>query len=301
MIDDLKLEMPCFLLNEQRLNELKPFSWGAIIFSPAYNSDGECYYFKSKLKNLHLKICPGRLIIENSIHKFFKGNNYSDFPMCQVHDCLYQLAEILGFEFWDATITKLTTSINLQCDAEKYIDKLQTYKGYPMEPMRPRNSRKVYGKKFSASKYIIKVYDKAKSEKIENGLKIEPTIRIESEMYLSYVKKRSNNSIVIHTPKDLFNASVIESLARELNMVVDHLGFTTGLNPMAAKCFNDAQIILTINDQKGRMMLKNMADFRTKRRYENRYQALTTEFGVTDMQKELKILLKDKLEILMFG
>ncbi len=174
-----------------------------MVFNPEFNYRGDVISYSAHLENLYIKMISDKLLVMNSWHKFYKVNNYSDFTWEELQDCMQTLSQYFGEGFWNARITKLTTAVNLTCNTEIMIDRLISFKGNPMEPMRPSNSSKVYGKRYASTHYNIKVYNKQFEVKKDARIEIVPTLRIEKEMRMPYFQKRRQNPIHIFSPMDL--------------------------------------------------------------------------------------------------
>jgi hypothetical protein len=298
MVDDLKIEIPIEPPIEFKEKVTYPFQLNGFVFSPDFNKNGDVVSYSGHCRNLFVKMISGKLLVMNSWHKFYHGENYSDFTWEELQGCLEILSEIFGDEFWKSRITKLTVSVNLSIDAEQVISRLISFDGSPMEPMRPRNSRSVYGKRFATANYNVKVYNKEfEMDRVEK-VEIPPTLRIEKEMKLPYFQKRRKNPIKIYTPMDLLDAKSFDMLAFELYSVVWSLGFSYGIDPMVVQDFHDATVVVFMGDPDYRKVLKKKSNYRTYKNHERRYEELRNEFKVENYNEILSALLEDKLEIL---
>ncbi|WP_339706769.1 hypothetical protein [Algoriphagus aquimarinus] len=295
MVDDLKIEIAIEPPFEFKEKVTYPFEINGIVFSPEFNKSGDVISYSGKKENLYVKMISGKLLVMNSWHKFQQGNNYSDFTWKNLQDCLQNLAKIFGEGFWKARITKLTTSVNLHYDATGVIDDLISYKGSPMEPMRPRNSSKAYGKRFATTHYNIKVYDKSFQVNKEDRISILPTLRIEKEMKLPYFQKRRKNPVKIYTPSDLLNSVSFDYLAFELFEAIWSLGFKYGIDPMKVHDFHDATVVVFMGDPDYRKVLKKKSNYRTYKGHERRYEELRNEFRIQDCNEILNSLLEEKI------
>ncbi|MGM0944923.1 MAG: hypothetical protein ACQEW9_07035 [Bacteroidota bacterium] len=298
MVDDLKIEIPIEPPMEFKKKVTHPFQLNGFVFSPDFNKNGDVVSYSGHCRNLFVKMISGKLLVMNSWHKFYHGENYSDFTWLELQVCMETLAEVFGEEFWKSRITKLTVSINLSIDAEQVMSRLISFDGIPMEPMRPRTSRLVYGKRFASTNYNVKVYNKGFEVKKVAGIEIPPTLRIEKEMKMTYFQKRRKNPIRIYTPMDLLEPSSFEMLAFEFYRTVWSLGFSYGLDPMAVKDFHDATVVVFMGDPDYRRVLKKKSNYRTYKNHERRYEELRNEFKVENYIDVLNSLLKEKLDFL---
>jgi hypothetical protein len=295
MVDDLKIEIPIEPPLEFKEKVTSPFECYGTVFNPDFNKTGDVISYSGKLENLYLKMLSGKVLVMNSWHKFYHGNNYSDFTWQDLQDCLQVLSGIFGTDFWKAKITKLAVSVNLECDAQRIIEHLISFNGQPMEPMRPRNSRSVYGKRFVSTFYNLKVYDKCFETNREERINISPTLRIEKEMTMNYFQKRRKNPIKIHNPSDLTSTASFDCLAFELYDVIWSLGFKYGIDPMSVQDFHDAVVVVFMEDPDHRKVLKKKSNYRTYKGHEKRYEELRAEFQIQDCNVELNALLDHKI------
>lgn len=297
MVDDIKLEIPYDPPIEFRQKISAPFSWNGITFTPDFHKNGDVISYSGKLDNLYVKMISGKIILMNSLHKYYHGDNYSDFTAEDIKHCMEMLSEIFGEVFWDARITKLTAAVNFHCDASLYVKSLISFKGNPMEPMRPRNSAQVYGKRFASTHYNIKVYDKQFEVKKEDRLFIEPTLRIEKEMNMNYFHKRRLNPIHIYTPRDLIQSNVVDFLSFELYDLIDSLGFDYGIDPISMENLHDSNVVIYMSNPYYRKVLRKTSNYRTVKSYEKRLEELKNEFTRKDFKQSLTELLDEKIHI----
>lgn len=287
MVDDVKLEIPFDPPEEFKQKVPFPFELNGILFKPEFNKNGDVISYSAKLENLYVKLVSGKIILMNSWHKFFHGNNYSDFCWEEIQVCMQTLSTVFGDVFWKSRITKLTAGVNLQCNPKTIIERLISFKGNPMEPMRPRNSRSVYGKRFASTHYNVKVYDKQFEVKRNARMDILPTLRIEKEMRMPYFQKRKSNPVPIYTPGDLKNPNAATFLSYELFAVIFSLGFDYGISPMVMKDFHDASVVIFMSNPQYRKVLKKKSNYRTYKSYEKRLLELQEEFKVENYNEVL--------------
>lgn len=162
------------------------------------------YRYYSNIKNLYLEINYGRLIISNSLHKFYHGNNFRIFTYKQTVEAIKQLNNYFDFSILDADVIKYTPGLAVESSPE---DSYKTWIDYKTkEPYPMFNKNKVYGKYFKFGQVRLKGYNKSyqanlglyKEEKLTDQL-----FRFEAEIYASYA--RNNYGINIKTVADLIN------------------------------------------------------------------------------------------------
>lgn len=298
MVDDLKIEISIEPPSEFKEKVSHPFEFYGTVLHPEFNKSGDVISYNGRLDNLFIKMVSGKVLVMNSLHKFYHGNNYSYFKWNDLQDCLQVLARIFGDDFWKARISKITAAVNFECEAPGIIERLISYGGEPMEPMRPRNSRLVYGKRFASTHYNVKVYDKAFEMKKEERVIISPSLRVEKEMRLPYFQKRNRNPIKIYTPADLLEPKALDFLSFELFDLIWNLGFNYGIDPMEVQDFHDATVVVFMGNSDFRKVLKKKSNYRTYKSHERRYEELREEFKAEDYNELLNNLLEKKVKIL---
>ncbi|MGY6521411.1 MAG: hypothetical protein ACXIUD_06765 [Mongoliitalea sp.] len=296
MVDDLKFEIPFDPPLEFREKVSYPFEHVGLIFSPEFNRNGDVIHYAAQLKNLFIKMTASKLIVMNSWHKFYKGNNYSEFIWDELQECMRVLEGYFGEYFWDSRITKMTVGLNFNCDVAKFVDSLISYKGKPMEPMRPRDSRKIYGKRFVSSYFNLKVYDKQFEVLKDNRIHIPPTLRVEKEMKLTYFQKRKQNPILIFSPRDLKEPTVLDYIRFELQETIFSFGFDYGIDPMMTKDFKDASVVIFMSNPEFQKVLKKKSNYRTSKSYEARMEELRSEFEFENLREILIGMVEEKIK-----
>lgn len=159
-------------------------------------------------RNLKISLTSNRgipcLKITNSLHKYYNGNNYSDFSFSEVIDALFQLENELNIPFFNSKITRLDYGVNIELDAEKLYPNFLSYKNKSFHKMMDRGL--VYGAKAMMSEVAIKGYNKTIETKRRSREKISSDIfRFEIEVKkMSHLTSRSN-PIQIYTLRDLID------------------------------------------------------------------------------------------------
>jgi hypothetical protein len=103
-------------------------------------------------------------IIDGSIHKYYKGNNYGDFNLAEVINAIEKINKDIGIDLSEADILILEAGFNLTMNKKigNYLKILKSYKGQIeipyMNPL-PGTSR-LAGKRLTLSNLILKFYDK---------------------------------------------------------------------------------------------------------------------------------------------
>lgn len=129
--------------------------------------DLNTYTYKGRERNLLFSLTNQTLRINNSLHKFARGDNYSDFSFCQLKEAI-QCIENLTQK--DANEIKLHTcelamNITTELPGKEYLDKFSTYNYKEFDKM--KNGSSTYGIKCILSEYSIKIYDKREHYKLQ--------------------------------------------------------------------------------------------------------------------------------------
>ena len=112
MIDCIKIQLISFLLARELAGKTKSTVVCGLKFDPVFN-DGVVRSWKSKLRNLQLVIYGDKLTITNSIHKYYHGNNYSDFTAEQLKQSFSDLATRLSLNIMEARVLKVEYGCNV--------------------------------------------------------------------------------------------------------------------------------------------------------------------------------------------
>lgn len=150
--------------------------------------DFEILYYEASERNLLFRITDNQLSISNSLHKFWKGDNYSDFSFSELNECIDHIEYLTGINAKGYKIQRLEFGLNISTSqiASEIVKCLKTYKKkYPFKDMQDKTQ--TYGKKCELSEYIIKFYDKSKQvKKVDRIVIPENILRYE----VVYEKKR---------------------------------------------------------------------------------------------------------------
>lgn len=123
----------------------------------------EAETYLSTIKNLKFKYVGQRLMVEGSLHRFAKGNNYSLFTIKESIEAMRTLVDIIGIPAEKYIVSSIEIGINLQmaCEPMRYIQMVHNYSGRPFIPMTPLSGTSHYaGAKCPLSEYTLKCYDK---------------------------------------------------------------------------------------------------------------------------------------------
>jgi hypothetical protein len=150
-----------------------PFVHNGITYNPKFQDGELCGYF-GRLKNLRLLWKPEKISISNSIHKYYLGDNSSDFHLFQMHEAVEKLSIDTGIRWEAALVTKLEFGCNIETNVTSVYRSLQDYGGKHYLPMEYKG--KVYGQRCILTDYTIKGYDKSLQMKLMDGTKLERSL-----------------------------------------------------------------------------------------------------------------------------
>lgn len=155
----------------------KPFDFNGITYSPKY-VQGQIKRYEGQINNIRLFLYPNKIYLSNSIHKYWRGNNYSNFYLCEMIKAIQMLNEDTGINWNEAIVKKCEYGCNVEVNAKTVINSLVSYKSKDYLAMQ-RNGKK-YGAVCEFTDYKIKGYDKAFEVKSVSGASLNyPLLRWE--------------------------------------------------------------------------------------------------------------------------
>lgn len=225
---------------------IEPFEWCGLRWSPHYNTHGYIVYYKSAIKNLWLQLRDDKLVIKNSLHKFYLGNNYEDFAFAKAQHAIQLLDNYFPFSIYDAIVKHIACGIVIQEDAQPIFDSWADYKGKFPQVM--RNGTKIYGAHYKATEYNIKGYDKTYEVKNKERKQLNaPYFRFEIEAKAKYYNARTD-AIPIYTVQDLVNKENFTRLSDHLMTVYKSIK-KKPIIPYAALQPKEIKLIAAMNDK----------------------------------------------------
>lgn len=135
----------------------KPFEFRNNIYTPKYKYGGLCAY-ETNIKNMRLYMNADAVYLSNSLHKFYHGNNYSDFHVSEIWAAVEAISDVTGYDWNNGIIKKLEYGCNVSDFDTGINDKLQSYHGKEYLPI--AKNGKPYGKVCEFQQYKIKGYNK---------------------------------------------------------------------------------------------------------------------------------------------
>jgi hypothetical protein len=216
-MDDITAVIPLELSEELDMSmSAKSIDFNGITFYPKPNRTNEyIIYYVATLRNLSLRLKNDSLTIVNSIHKYFKGNNYTDYSQSEIEQTFIELSDEIGLDILDAEIKKISYGLVIITPAKLNYSALSYHKQTRPVPM--LNIARQYGVKYFKTDYNLKAYDKAYEVRVHNGLKSEVDMyRVEVEVKNMKNLHKRKNPIKIYTVKDLFSYEVVQYLMEDL-------------------------------------------------------------------------------------
>lgn len=145
------------------------------VFSRIINSTGEVVKQTAKHRHLTIVIYPSNtVIIKGSLHKYWEGENYSDFSHSALVECIDDLSVAFGFDPAEAWIQNLEFGVNIDTlfNPYEFCESVIAHKGRPFSQFQTNGMQ--IGFQCYRSQYAVKVYDKGKQYlKNENKLRFE--------------------------------------------------------------------------------------------------------------------------------
>lgn len=157
MIDFIVLVAPIEPSYDYHSNN--PFKLNELDFYPEFKN-GILKGFKSEYKGLRVLLYHDKIQLSNSLHKFYKGNNYSDFRYSELKEAILEICRKFKIkaEHWEIIKMEFGFNILTTKKAKQYIDLFLEYKGRDFENMKDHQTN--YGKKCYMYEYSLKIYDK---------------------------------------------------------------------------------------------------------------------------------------------
>ena len=194
--------------------ELNYIDWAGFEWCPMLSSKNKVKGYSAKLENLSLKMYGSELYVENSLQKFYMGNNYQDFTFTQVLDAFNTLNIKLPINIYNSILIRADVGVVVNHNTEKECSRWLDYKGKLPIPMIRRNT--IYGSQFRQTNSKFKAYNKAFETKHTANIKLqEQLMRVELQGNNRYYNKRTN-PLGVYTVQDLINPVKFQKLGKIL-------------------------------------------------------------------------------------
>jgi len=162
------------------------------------------------------------LIVSNSLHKFLKNENHSDFTNLQLLKSIRLIECLTGISAENFHITKFELAINIETNQHpyKYLESFGNYKNREPDKMKIKGFR--YGIKYIFSEYHVKIYDKTEEIKRREREKLSKnTLRFE----IQYEKLRKTSIIkTLNDFRDKENLIMLFDDFLETFAKIDYIG-----------------------------------------------------------------------------
>ena len=106
MIDNITLAMNFKPPDELLEGNNMPFVYSGITYYPEYAND-IIYRYCARLKNLVLYLYHDKIVLRNSLHKYWNGHNYGDFTLTELKSAIESLNDEMGVNWKDARLKKI--------------------------------------------------------------------------------------------------------------------------------------------------------------------------------------------------
>ncbi|MBT3418588.1 MAG: hypothetical protein HN427_07425 [Flavobacteriales bacterium] len=277
MLDDIKFVIPFEKeINFSTIESGKSIILNNIEYFPFYNAKyGFVSYYQSKVENLIIKLTSDKITVTNSWHKFYKGNNYSDYSLKEIYKTYCRLSDLIGFNILDADVKKVSYGLVIETEPKKNYSSWFYYKNSKPAPM--MKGAREYGKKFLKTDFNIKGYDKSYEVKSHYGIKLESELfRVEIEVInMKHLNKRKS-PLHIYKVKDLLDYEKLQHLMNDLISKYEAIekDFIYDIENMKKK---DIEVLSMLRFEPVRDFLKKNKN-KTYKRYKKR---------ITDLQSKI--------------
>jgi len=163
--------------------------------------------YQALVRNLQFTVTQEEIKISNSLHKFYCGNNYSDYNADQLAATIKDIEFCTGILAEEFIIKKIECSLNIvtESDAVDYLPMFLEYR--TVFPQKVYVGKKPYGINYNLTDYRIKIYSK------NEELKRTDRITLTTNILRFEIQIRQNRLLKeIFTLKDLASRNVRENV-----------------------------------------------------------------------------------------
>lgn len=169
MIDNLTAVL-CQPPPDEILQATGPIMFSNIMYSPVY-MDGQIRCFRATASNMRISVFTDRTVLQNSLHKYWHGNNCCDFFASEIASAIQQLNYKTGIDWSGALIKKIECGVNIPFDPVRLCSSLKSYKGRSFDAMIGKRGKK-YGVAVGFSHYRMKSYNKSLAALMVDGIQV---------------------------------------------------------------------------------------------------------------------------------
>lgn len=263
---------------------------GIDIDTPLNEVTGEIRFPKyAKYLNLDFKISESKRIeITGSLHKYWKGDNYSDFTFNGLCDCIADLSCKFNFDGHNATLHNLEFGVNVSplFNPFEFCKRVIAYKNESFSKFRTNGKNKIHiGFEATQQQYSLKIYDKGKQyEKIENILRYE--VKVSKMQYLK--------SVGVSVLSDLLDIEKITALGTILNETFAELIICEDVTTSELS-MNENRIFAMCSNPKEWEKFNRKERFKRKKQFND----ILTAKGKTNQKETTARLIRDKWQMLL--
>ncbi|WP_147679172.1 hypothetical protein [Algibacter pacificus] len=293
MYDTIKIKyrvtnLPIEVLEQRETS----FIWRGLKWCPTYNDKTKKVNgYKTSVNNLDLRLKGRTIKCNNSLNKWYKGNNYELFTYSEVVEALSELNSILPFNVYEAKIHYLAVGLIIEEEAKPILDPWLSLNGKQPIPMLGAN--KQYGKKFYLTDYNVKGYDKTFEVKTHDRINLNKHLfRFELEIYTRNLNNRKN-PIGIYTVKDLIDKAKYQMLADELLSKYDKIEKQQSM-PLSQLTNKEKEVLALFQNQEILQQYKidHSETFSNRRKVYNKLKKLSNNQYLMHVKKQLKTSVK---------
>lgn len=299
MIDGLSIELKG--IPADRL-----FNNPNLVFSQAMNPQtGELiadrygvYTSTAKLENLDITIKTYNhrkpfITIKGSLHKYGKGNNYTDFDFTELQTTIRRLSDILQVTPESMVLHQIEFGVNITppLPTIPFIDQIMSHKG--IEYKLDHHKQTGYEKRFSRSHFEIKIYDKGLKEKL-------PDDHLRIEINATKMAFLQTKGIFLTTIADLLNMEFLKSLKVILLTKISELIFTDDrINPKDITNKKERAIFKErSNPRFWNIKMKRNHNRMAKSRFLSEFDSIRRKYAPDDLKENFKNLVAEKWDLL---
>ena len=296
MYDTIKIKHQVNQLPKEVIEQQEsPFFWKGLKWTPIFNKKtNQVKAYETTVSNLRLELKGNIISCNNSLQKWYMGNNYELFTYSQVIKALEKLDSVLPFNVYNATIHYVAVGTVIEEEAKPILNPWLSLNGKQPIPMLGAN--KQYGKKFYLTDYNVKGYDKTFEVKTHERIKIgKPIFRFELEIYTRNLNKRKN-PIGIYTVKDLIDKDKYQMLADELLSKYDKIEKQQSI-PLSKLNNKEKEVLALFQNQEILQQYKidHSETFSNRRKVYNRIKKLSNNKYLMHVKEQLKTSVKHTL------
>ena len=296
MYDTLKIKHQVIQLPKEVIEQQEqPFFWKGLKWIPIFNKKtNQVKAYETNVSNLKLELKGNTISCNNSLQKWYMGNNYELFTYSAVVKALSKLDSVLPFNVYKANIHYLAVGTVIEEEAKPILDPWLSLNGKQPIPMLGAN--KQYGKKFYLTDYNVKGYDKTFEVKTHDRNTIGKSIfRFELEIYTRNLNKRKN-SIGIYTVKDLIDKAKYQMLADELMSKYEKIEKQQSI-PLSQLNNKEKEALALFQNQEilRQYKIDHSETFSNRRKVYNRIKKLSNDKYLIHVKEQLKTSVKHTL------